>query len=90
MKLLSSNKVFSGIHQRFEHVSKTTQSNMQFAVFTPNNNVKAKPLVFLSGLTCTDQNFMQKAGAFKLAQELNLAIICPDTSPRGQGIADAR
>lgn len=64
---------------------------MRFAIFlppqsSPNNPV---PVVYwLSGLTCTDENFMQKAGAFKKAAELGLAIVAPDTSPRGDDVAD--
>jgi len=64
---------------------------MTFAVFLPPFASKEKPvpvLYWLSGLTCNDQNFMQKAGAMKLAAELGLAIVAPDTSPRGEGVPD--
>tara|TARA_R110001592_G_scaffold34005_8_gene117185 strand:- start:798 stop:1559 length:762 start_codon:yes stop_codon:yes gene_type:complete len=61
---------------------------MEFAVYLPpvavgSNPKKVPVLYWLSGLTCTDQNFMQKAGAQKRAAQLGMAIVCPDTSPRG-------
>ncbi|RAS64402.1 S-formylglutathione hydrolase [Vibrio diazotrophicus] len=64
---------------------------MRFAIFLPPDASKANPvpvLYWLSGLTCTDENFMQKAGAFKKAAELGIAIVTPDTSPRGDDVAD--
>ncbi len=64
---------------------------MTFAIFLPPFASKEKPvpvLYWLSGLTCTDQNFMQKAGAMKLAAELGMAIVAPDTSPRGESVPD--
>ncbi len=67
---------------------------MRFAIFLPPqlaNQEAAKKipvLYWLSGLTCTDENFMQKAGAFRKAAELGIAIVAPDTSPRGEGVAD--
>ncbi|KAL3895701.1 MAG: hypothetical protein SGCHY_004543, partial [Lobulomycetales sp.] len=51
-----------------------------------DNDEKCKTLVFLSGLTCTHENFIQKSGALKKAAELKLVLVCPDTSPRGLGI----
>ncbi len=64
---------------------------MRFALFLPPNASKTSPvpvLYWLSGLTCTDENFMQKAGAFKMAAKLGMAIVAPDTSPRGDDVAD--
>ena len=64
---------------------------MIFAVFLPHtysNDDKIPVLYYLSGLTCTDQNFSQKAGAFGHADELGLALVLPDTSPRGDGVAN--
>ncbi|MGP9831934.1 S-formylglutathione hydrolase [Marinobacter alkaliphilus] len=88
MELLATNVCFDGEHRRYRHFSATLQCDMEFAVFLPPSALgeKGKPapvLYWLSGLTCTDQNFMQKAGAQKLAARLGLAIVCPDTSPRG-------
>ncbi|BEH12847.1 S-formylglutathione hydrolase [Marinobacter shengliensis] len=88
MELLATNVCFDGEHRRYRHSSATLQCDMEFAVFLPPSALgeEGKPapvLYWLSGLTCTDQNFMQKAGAQKLAARLGLAIVCPDTSPRG-------
>jgi len=88
MELLSTNVCFDGEHRRYRHTSATLQCAMEFAVFLPpaalGTNSKPVPVLYwFSGLTCTDQNFMQKAGAQKLAAKLGLAIVCPDTSPRG-------
>ncbi|EMP54445.1 carboxylesterase [Marinobacter santoriniensis NKSG1] len=88
MELLSTNVCFDGEHRRYRHTSETVNGDMEFAVFLPPSAVGREPkavpvLYWLSGLTCTDQNFMQKAGAQKLAAKLGLAIVCPDTSPRG-------
>ncbi|GAB1621065.1 S-formylglutathione hydrolase [Agarivorans albus] len=91
IKLLASNKVFGGVHQRYSHQSESTQCEMTFAVYMPPQAAEDTPvplLYWLSGLTCSDENFMQKAGAFKVAAELGMAIVAPDTSPRGEGVAD--
>lgn len=88
MELLSTNVCFEGEHRRYRHHSATLECDMEFAVYLPPVAVGQSPknvpvLYWLSGLTCTDQNFMQKAGAMKQAARLGLAIVCPDTSPRG-------
>ena len=85
MQTLSSNRSFDGWHQRFEHRSNTLDCTMSFAAYLPPQaeHEKVPVLWWLSGLTCTDENFMQKAGAHRLASQLGLAIVCPDTSPRG-------
>lgn len=88
MQLLSTNVCFDGEHRRYQHHSAALDCDMEFAVYLPpvavgSNPQKVPVLYWLSGLTCTDQNFMQKAGAQKKAAELGLAIVCPDTSPRG-------
>ncbi|WED24965.1 S-formylglutathione hydrolase [Vibrio sp. JC009] len=88
---ISQNKVAGGWHKQYTHDSRTLDCNMRFAVFLPPGASKANPvpvLYWLSGLTCTDENFMQKAGAFKKAAELGIAIVAPDTSPRGDDVAD--
>ena len=61
---------------------------MKFSVFFPAaaDTTKVPVLYFLSGLTCTDENFMQKSGAQRYAAELDIAIVTPDTSPRGLNI----
>lgn len=74
------------------HTSDHNKCEMQFAVFLPpshqNGAMQTPYLLFLSGLTCTTENFATKAGAFKKAAELGLAIVLPDTSPRGDEVAD--
>lgn len=84
MEIISSVKVFSGTLQRVKHFSQVTQCEMTFSIFLPEvlDNQKVPVLYWLSGLTCTDENFCQKAGAFQSAQKYGLAIVCPDTSPR--------
>lgn len=85
LETLSSNLSFGGKHVRYRHRSDVLDCTMALAVFLPPA-AEAGPvpvLWWLSGLTCTDENFMQKAGAHRLASQLGLAIVCPDTSPRG-------
>jgi S-formylglutathione hydrolase len=88
---LSSNKSFGGWHKQYSHVSSTLNCTMRFAIFLPpqaSTGAKVPVLYWLSGLTCTDENFMQKASAQRLAAELGIAIVAPDTSPRGDDVAD--
>ncbi|UUM30743.1 S-formylglutathione hydrolase [Vibrio japonicus] len=88
---VSQAKVFGGWHKQYTHDSAVLNCNMRFAIFLPPNATKSNPvpvLYWLSGLTCTDENFMQKAGAFRKAAELGIAIVAPDTSPRGDDVAD--
>jgi S-formylglutathione hydrolase len=82
-------KCFGGRQRVFSHVSETTHCEMEFAVYEPPVR-KEPPLVlyFLSGLTCTWQNFVTKAGAQRAAAEHNVLLVCPDTSPRGAGVPD--
>lgn len=88
---VSCNKVFGGEHRQYHHFSPILNCQMQFAIFLPaQSNDKPVPVVYwLSGLTCTDENFMQKAGALRIAAKLGIAIVAMDTSPRGEGVADA-
>ena len=88
LKPLKTHKTFDGLTQFWEHDSSSTKTKMKFSTFTPSANgaVVAKPIgcmIWLSGLTCTDENFITKAGAQKYLGEKNLMVICPDTSPRG-------
>lgn len=85
LTLLSATKSFGGWVKRFKHTSPTLNCDMIFAIYLPPQaeNTAVPLLWWLSGLTCNDENFMQKAGAQRLAAELGIAIICPDTSPRG-------
>jgi len=85
MEILSTNASFGGELLRVRHPSQACDCDMIFAIYLPPQ-AREKPvpvLYWLSGLTCTDENFMQKAGAQRVAAELGMAIVCPDTSPRG-------
>jgi len=88
MKSLNRALSFGGVLEFFEHSSSVTKTPMRFAVYLPpqSKNKKVPALFWLSGLTCTEENFMQKAGAQRIASELGMALIAPDTSPRGAGI----
>ena len=85
-ELIDENRCFGGVHRRYRHASATLNCDMGFAVYLPPQALaleRVPALYWLSGLTCTDENFMQKAGAQRVAAELGLALIAPDTSPRG-------
>ena len=91
LEIVSSNKSFGGWHKRYRHRSSSLGCDMVFAVYLPpqaEQGEKLPVLYWLSGLTCTDENFMQKAGAQRLAAELGLVIVAPDTSPRGDSVPD--
>ena len=84
MEKLKSHKCFSGVTEFFKHSSKQTGTEMSFAVHRPENPESIKGgLIWLSGLTCNEQNFITKAGAQKIVSDSGLVLICPDTSPRG-------
>lgn len=85
MQEVSKSKSFGGWVKRYQHNSNCLQCDMHFSIFLPPQAEQGRvPLLYwLSGLTCTDENFIQKAGAQRVAAELGLAIVCPDTSPRG-------
>lgn len=88
---ISSNKMFGGVQKHFQHSAESVKCKMRFAIYLPQCANESSPvpvLYWLSGLTCTDENFVQKAGAQRLAEELGIAIVCPDTSPRGEDVAD--
>ncbi|OJX81065.1 S-formylglutathione hydrolase [Magnetospirillum sp. 64-120] len=89
LTIVSSNRSFGGWHKRYRHTSLALGCDMVFAIYLPpqaESGTKVPALYWLSGLTCTDENFMQKAGALRLAAELGMAIVCPDTSPRGEQV----
>jgi len=88
MTPVSSNKIYGGIQAVYEHRSDACNCDMRVAVFTPDGVKNAPALIWLSGLTCTDQNFVTKAGAQRMAAELGMVIIAPDTSPRGDHVPD--
>ncbi len=82
MKLLKTHKSFSGQTQFWSHDSVSTKTEMKISTFIPKGEVKGC-LVWLSGLTCTEENFITKAGAQKYLAQEKIMVICPDTSPRG-------
>jgi len=87
---IESIKEFGGWLNRYRHPSQTCQCDMTFSVYLPPAAAHGKvPAVYwLSGLTCTDDNFRVKAGAQRYAAELGLALVIPDTSPRGPDVPD--
>lgn len=90
METLSENACFGGVQGVYRHASSVCQCDMTFGLFLPAE-AKDGPvpvLWYLSGLTCTHENAMTKAGAQAWAAEQGIAVVFPDTSPRGEGVAD--
>lgn len=90
MKTISENMCFDGVQGVYSHASEACGVDMTFGLFLPAE-AQSGPvpvLWFLSGLTCTHENAMIKAGAQGWAAEQGLALVFPDTSPRGEGVAD--
>jgi S-formylglutathione hydrolase len=90
MQTLSENACFGGVQGVYRHASQATGTDMTFGLFLPAE-AKDGPvpvLWYLSGLTCTHENAMVKAGAQGWAAEQGIALVFPDTSPRGEGVAD--
>ena len=90
VEIVSKARCFGGMQYVCKHASRETGTDMRFALYLPPAAATGKvPLVwFLSGLTCTEENFTVKAGAQRIAAELGVALIAPDTSPRGEGVPD--
>jgi S-formylglutathione hydrolase len=89
LELLSEHGCFGGVQRFYQHDSREVGLPMKFSVFLPPNAVagdKVPALIYLAGLTCNEETFMTKAGAQRLAAELGIALIAPDTSPRGAKI----
>ena len=87
---IDEHQCFGGTQLRYSHPSKTLRCVMNFSIFLPEQAKTHKvPLLYwLSGLTCTDENFFQKAGAQRYASQYGVAIVAPDTSPRGKNVPD--
>lgn len=75
-------KSFDGFTEFYEHQSEVTGTNMRFSVYRPLGDKPMPVLYWLSGLTCTEENFMQKAGAQRLLADIGCILVAPDTSPR--------
>ena len=90
MEKVSEYRCFGGRQLQYTHSSESLSCDMRFGIFLPPQAAEKKVpvLYWLSGLTCTDENFTQKAGAQRVAAELGIAIVMPDTSPRGEGVPD--
>lgn len=90
LKLESDQKCFEGSQKVYSHYSEICKCNMTFGIFLPKKSVNTNVPVlwFLSGLTCTHENAMTKSGAQTWAAEKGLAVIFPDTSPRGGDVPD--
>lgn len=90
LETIAENRCFDGLQGVYRHESEACNGPMRFALYQPPQALagEACPVVtFLSGLTCTEENFTVKAGAQRMAAELGLILVAPDTSPRNQGIA---
>lgn len=92
MKTLSTSLSHGGVQGVYSHASETSACDMTFAVFVPQQAAQGPlpVLWYLSGLTCTHQNVMDKGEYRQLAAELGLIVVCPDTSPRGEAVPDEK
>ncbi|PGP37851.1 S-formylglutathione hydrolase [Bacillus thuringiensis] len=90
LKCIEQHRSFEGEQRKYSHYSEVLQCDMKFSIYLPSNKEKKKiPLIWwLSGLTCTDDNFSQKSGFQRLAEKHQVAVIMPDTSPRGEYVSD--
>jgi len=90
LEKISSHRLFNGWQQQFTHVSRCLGCTMRFAIYLPplSESQPVPVLYWLSGLTCNDENFMHKAGAQRIAARFGMALVAPDTSPRGEHIPD--
>ena len=90
LEIVSQSRCFGGRQVTYRHASEETRTPMRFAVFHPpaSDHGKVAVVWFLAGLTCTEENFTVKAGAQRIAAELGLMLVAPDTSPRGEGVPD--
>ena len=87
LTIKSEQKAFGGIQGVYTHAAAETACDMEFSLFVPPQAAAGKVpvLYYLSGLTCTQENVTTKGGFQRVAAELGLAVVCPDTSPRGAG-----
>ena len=88
LQITKTHIVHGGTLRYCRHDSETTGTPMTLSVFTPPGEGPFPVLIWLSGLTCTEDNFTSKAGAYRAAAEHGVIIVAPDTSPRGDGVAD--
>ena len=88
LETLKTHAVHGGTLRYLKHDSATTGTPMTLSVFTPPGDGPFPVLIWLSGLTCTEDNFTTKAGAYRAAAEHGLIVVAPDTSPRGEDVAN--
>ena len=88
METVSETKIYGGTQGFYSHAASTTKCDMHFSVFVPDGEGPFPIVWYLSGLTCTAENATTKAGFQRIAAELGLVVVCPDTSPRGDGVPD--
>ena len=89
MEKISQSKNHHGTQFVYRHDADTLRCSMNFGIYLPDNiSAPAPALFWLSGLTCTENNFITKAGAQRVASELGMILVAPDTSPRGEGVPD--
>lgn len=89
LELLNAHACFGGAQRFYQHSAREIGLPMKFSVYLPPQalqGAKVAALIYLAGLTCNEETFMAKAGAQRLAAELGLALVAPDTSPRGAGV----
>jgi S-formylglutathione hydrolase len=88
LETLNQHRVAGGTLRYCRHASSATSTPMKFSIFLPPGDGPHPLLLWLSGLTCTEENFTTKAGAYAEASRQGVAVLAPDTSPRGEGVAD--
>lgn len=89
VEILAQHRVFGGTLNYCRHFSPATGVPMRFSAFVPAGEGPFPVVVWLSGLTCTEENFTVKAGAYRAAARYGLIVVAPDTSPRDEGVADS-
>ena len=88
VEIRATHRTHGGTLRYCQHDSAATGTPMRFSIWTPDGEGPFPWLIWLSGLTCTEDNFTTKAGAYEHAAKHGLAIVAPDTSPRGEGVAN--
>ena len=88
MEILQQHRTAGGVLSYGRHDSAATGTPMRFSVFVPPGEGPFPVVYWLSGLTCTEENFTTKAGAYVAAARHGVIVVAPDTSPRGEGVAD--
>ncbi|MGB1277859.1 MAG: alpha/beta hydrolase-fold protein, partial [Nannocystaceae bacterium] len=90
LRPIESHRCFGGNQHVYEHDARTLGVPMRFSVYVPlrDPSERMPVVIYLSGLTCSEQNVTTKSGFHRTASDLGVIVVCPDTSPRGEGVAD--